>query len=106
MGRGARALEPRIVTGANTLKTAISIPMLLLFLDSVGVTLSAVWGLLGLGGVAVSLGLKDVIADFVAGLIMLTNPTFKVGDTIKAGPVQGTVMGIGRALLNYSSFSD
>ena len=52
----------------------------MMFLDSVGVTLSAVWGLLGLGGVAVSLGLKDVVSDLVAGLIMLTNPTFKVGD--------------------------
>jgi len=95
VGKGARALEPRIVTGANTIKTAVSIPMLLLLLDSVGVTLTAVWGLLGFGSVAVGLGLKDVVADLFAGLIMLTNPTFKVGDTIKAGPVQGTVMGIG-----------
>ena len=53
------------------------------------------WGLLGFGGVAVSLGLKDLVADFIAGLTMLTNPTFKVGDNIKAGAVMGTVMGIG-----------
>lgn len=95
VGGGARTLEPRIVTGANTMKTVLSVPMFLLLLDSVGVTLSAVWGLLGFGGVAVSLGMKDLVADFIAGLIMLTNPTFKVGDTIKAGNVQGTVMGIG-----------
>lgn len=94
-GTGARTLEPRIVTGANTMKTALSVPMFLLFLDSIGVTLSAVWGVLGFGGVAVSLGMKDIVSDFIAGLIMLTNPTFKVGDTIKAGNIQGTVMGIG-----------
>mgnify|MGYP000240921654 CR=1 FL=1 len=50
VGRGARSLEPRIVTGANTVKTALSVPLFLLFLDSIGVTLSAVWGLLGSGG--------------------------------------------------------
>ena len=79
-------------------------------------TFSAVWGLLGFGGVAVSLGLKDVVSDFIAGVILMVNPTFKVGDTvsvcpvsprsftftitnytyqIRAGSVQGTVMGIG-----------
>ena len=51
--------------------------------------------MLRLGGVAVSLGLKDVVSDLVAGLIMLTNPTFKVGDYIKSGQVMGTVMGRG-----------
>ena len=93
--RGARALEPRITTSASTARTFLALPMLLLWLDTVGVTLSSVWGLLGFGGVAVSLGLKDLIADFIAGLMMLTNPTFKVGDNIKAGAVMGTVMGIG-----------
>jgi len=95
VGANARALEPRITTGASTARTAIAIPFLLLWLDTVGVTLSSVWGLLGFGGVAVSLGLKDLVADFIAGLMMLTNPTFKVGDNIKAGAVMGTVMGIG-----------
>jgi hypothetical protein len=93
--RGARALEPRIVTSASTARTFLALPMILLWLDTVGVTLSSVWGLLGFGGVAVSLGLKDLVADFIAGLTMLTNPTFKVGDNIKAGAVMGTVMGIG-----------
>lgn len=78
VGANARALEPRITTGASTARTAIAIPFLLLWLDTVGVTLSSVWGLLGFGGVAVSLGLKDLVADFIAGLMMLTNPTFKV----------------------------
>ena len=95
VGHAARALEPRITTGASTARTAIAIPMILLWLDTVGVTLSSVWGLLGFGGVAVSLGLKDLVADFIAGLMMLTNPTFKVGDNIKAGAVMGTVLGIG-----------
>ena len=45
-------------------------------------TFSAVWGLLGFGGVAVSLGLKDVVSDFIAGVILMVNPTFKVGDTV------------------------
>ena len=87
---GARALEPRITTSASTARTCLALPMILLWLDTVGVTLSSVWGLLGFGGVAVSLGLKDLVADFISGLMMLTNPTFKVGDNIKAGAVVGT----------------
>ena len=50
-------------------------------------TFSAVWGLLGFGGVAVSLGLKDVVSDFIAGVILMVNPTFKVGDTVSVCPV-------------------
>ena len=50
-------------------------------------TFSAVWGLLGFGGVAVSLGLKDVVSDFIAGVILMVNPTFKVGDTASVCPV-------------------
>ena len=94
-GTDARNLEPRLVTGTNAVRSALFVPALLAFLDSLGVTFSAVWGLLGFGGVAVSLGLKDVVSDFIAGVVLMVNPTFKVGDTIRAGSVQGTVMGIG-----------
>ena len=94
-GTDARNLEPRLVTGTNAVRSALFVPALIVFLDSLGVTFSAVWGLLGFGGVAVSLGLKDVVSDFIAGVILMVNPTFKVGDTIRAGSVQGTVIGIG-----------
>ena len=94
-GTDAGNLEPRLVTGTNAVRSALFVPALIVFLDSLGVTFSAVWGLLGFGGVAVSLGLKDVVSDFIAGVILMVNPTFKVGDTIRAGSVQGTVIGIG-----------
>jgi hypothetical protein len=57
----ARALEPRVETAFNTALTVAAVPLGVLFLDSLGVTLSAVWGVLGVGGVAISLGVKDTV---------------------------------------------
>jgi len=70
--------------------------MLLLDSLSLGVALSTAWGALGLGGVALSLGLRDAVGDFVAGLQLLISPNFKVGQTIELGSgVKGMVVGIG-----------
>lgn len=95
VGGVARTLQPRVETSYNTSLTFASIAIGLLFLDSLGVTLSTVWGVLGVGGVAISLGVKDIIADIASGLLMMTSPTFRVGDWVKAGDVEGTVMSMG-----------
>ena len=47
-GTDARNLEPRLVTGTNAVRSALFVPALIVFLDSLGVTFSAVWGLLAL----------------------------------------------------------
>lgn len=84
-------LTGRIAAASNLASTAVGFVGTLTLLDAFGVALGTVWGMLGLSGVALSLGIKDYIADFIAGLGMLLKPTFRVGDTIRSGDVQGQV---------------
>jgi small conductance mechanosensitive channel len=46
-------------------------------------------------GVAVGLGAKDVISDFLAGLTMIFEDQYGVGDVIDAGLAKGTVIEVG-----------
>lgn len=48
-------------------------------------------GVLGLSSVAVGFAFKDIFQNFLAGLIILTQRPFKIGDQIEAPEVQGTV---------------
>ena len=95
VGGAARTLEPRVETAYSTALNVASVPLGVLFLDSLGVTLGMVWGVLGVGGVAISLGIKDTVADVASGLFLMANPNFRVGDMIKAGDVRGQVMSVG-----------
>ncbi|HET9172134.1 MAG TPA: mechanosensitive ion channel family protein, partial [Actinospica sp.] len=46
-------------------------------------------------GVAVGLGAKDVISDFLAGITMIFEDQYGVGDVIDAGLAKGTVIEVG-----------
>ena len=47
-------------------------------------------GTLGVGGVAIGFGFKDIFQNFLAGLLLLTKP-FNVGDQIIFRDFEGTV---------------
>ena len=71
-------------------------------------TLLVVLDILGMGEIAASLGtatgfvalgisyaLSNVVADTVAGVYLLRDPDFEVGDRVETASVTGTVAGIG-----------
>ncbi len=60
-------------------------------LDVLGVNAQAVVTGLGLGGVALGFALKDIISNFVSGLLILLTHTFEIGDQIVVGETEGTV---------------
>ncbi|MFB6180972.1 MAG: mechanosensitive ion channel family protein [Candidatus Nanohalobium sp.] len=59
-----------------------------------GVPLSALGTVVGLLGLGLSFALKDTISNFIAGLMILVNRPFTVGDQIKAQGEEGTVKDI------------
>jgi small conductance mechanosensitive channel len=56
-----------------------------------GVNAGALVASLGLVGLTVSLALKDVLANYVSGVMLLLQGPFKVGDTIVVDGMEGTV---------------
>ncbi|MFB6200331.1 MAG: mechanosensitive ion channel family protein [Candidatus Nanohaloarchaea archaeon] len=63
-------------------------------LGVLGVPFTALGTVIGLIGLGVSFALKDMIANFISGVLILINKPFKVGDQIAVGGDQGTVKDI------------
>lgn len=47
--------------------------------------------LLGIGSVAISFAFRDIIENFLAGILLLLNEPFRVGDQIRVQDAEGTV---------------
>ncbi|MBC8101649.1 MAG: mechanosensitive ion channel family protein [Cytophagales bacterium] len=92
--RTVRTLRRRATLGAVariTGTTLIWIVALFVALSWAGVNLSALLASAGLIGVAISLAAQDTMKDLVAGVNILIDDRFGVGDTIQVGEHQGTV---------------
>lgn len=80
---------------AKRLTAYIIYPLTLVALLSVfGVPLSALGTVVGLVGLGVSFALKDIIANFISGLLILVNQPIKIGDQIEVEGEEGTVKDI------------
>jgi len=49
---------------------------------------------LGVGALIIGFALKDIIENWVSGLLIFTGKTFKIGDVIQVGTLKGVVTGI------------
>ena len=74
---------------------------LIIFLENVGVSLTAVWTTLGVGSVAIGLALQATLSNFFAGITILADRPISPGDHILLGPgpagpnLEGEVVRIG-----------
>lgn len=64
---------------------------LMLAIDALGFQPQTVVAGLGLTGLALGLALKDIISNFVSGLVILTLRPFELGDEIVVGETEGNV---------------
>lgn len=59
--------------------------------DALGFNPSTVAAGLGLTGIVLGFALKDILSNFVSGLLLLTLRPFKIGDQIVVGDLEGSV---------------
>lgn len=67
----------------------------LLVLAHLGFNVSAIIASLGIGGLAVALAAKDIIANFFASLIISFDDSFNQGDLVEIGGVSGNIVETG-----------
>ncbi|WP_169975713.1 MULTISPECIES: mechanosensitive ion channel family protein [unclassified Campylobacter] len=67
----------------------------LLILSRLGFNVSAIIASLGIGGLAIALATKDILANFFASIMMLFDNSFSQGDNIVCGDIEGVVVEIG-----------
>ncbi len=100
----------RIVARTKTDKTAFGILrvclrvllyglVILIALGSIGVDVSSLVAVLGVGSLAVSLAVQQTLSNVAGGVTLLATHPFRVGDYIVLGSDEGTVMEIN---LNYT----
>jgi len=58
------------------------------------ITPAKLFGALGFGSVAIGFAFKDILQNFLAGLLILIREPFKKGDQVKLGDFEGTVQKI------------
>ena len=69
---------------------------LIIFLENIGVSLTAIWTTLGVGSVAIGLALQATLSNFFAGINILADRAVSPGDHIKLSTgVEGDVVRIG-----------
>lgn len=82
-GDGREDLTPIIIMGKTFLQILTGIVGVTILLSYFGVNVTALTGALGIGGLAVSLVAKDTLSDAIAGLILVIDQPFRVGDRIE-----------------------
>lgn len=95
---GREALDATTVDAMGKLvRISILITSGLVMLSELGVEVSAVMAFGGIGGLAVGLAAKDLLANFFGGLTVYLDRPFKVGDWVCSPDraIEGTVEAIG-----------
>ncbi len=96
-GAMRRARTDELLVGfiGNITYAILLIAVVLAAVDSLGVNVTSLLAILGAAGLAVGLALKDSLANFAAGVMIIIFRPFKVGDWIEAAGASGTVDQIG-----------
>eukprot|EP01006_Ploeotia_vitrea_P045946 TRINITY_DN66980_c7_g5_i1.p1 TRINITY_DN66980_c7_g5~~TRINITY_DN66980_c7_g5_i1.p1 ORF type:complete len:369 (-),score=66.25 TRINITY_DN66980_c7_g5_i1:200-1306(-) len=68
---------------------------ILFALDNMGLHIASLLGVVGIGGMAVAMGAKDMISDILAAMSLFLDQPFEVGDLISTSGTTGHVEEIG-----------
>ena len=79
----------------NIIKYLIMIFVVLAILSVYGVDTSSIITSIGIAGVIIGLALQDIVADFLAGILILFDNHYVIGDTITIDSFTGEVVGFG-----------
>ena len=85
----ADALVERFV--ANIVRILVLVAAVLAAVNQLGVQTASLIAVLGAAGLAVGLALQGSLANFAAGVLIMTFRPYRIGDYIEAAGVSGTV---------------
>lgn len=75
----------------NIVYYALLTVVIIAALNKLGIATTSFLAILGAAGLAVGLALKDSLGNFASGVMIVIFKPFKVGDTVIAGGITGTV---------------
>jgi small conductance mechanosensitive channel len=87
-------------------KYTIILFAVVMILNELGINVSALILSLGIVGVAVGFAARDTLSNFIAGLFVLGNKSFKVGDVIEVSDQMGKVTKMGFRVTTLTTFDN
>lgn len=90
------SLEPTLIQVLNEIiKYSIIAVAITIILKEVGWDISAIIVSLGIVGIAVGFAARDTLSNFIAGMLILADKSFKIGDIIEMSGQNGKVIKLG-----------
>jgi small-conductance mechanosensitive channel len=90
-GERLKRLTTLVHAGRSIGYVLIVLIVVLMILHELGINITPILASAGVVGLAFSLGAQTVIKDFLAGVVILAENQFKIGDVIAIGQMTGTV---------------
>lgn len=91
--------EQRTRTVGSLLRSIVTVVIatvaLLTIMSVVGIPMGPMLASAGIGGIAIGLGAQSLIKDFLAGIFLIFEDQYGVGDLVTIGAVTGTVEDVG-----------
>lgn len=95
-GRRANAhVHKMLPVVRRTILVLVWIIGLVTALSNAGVDINALWGTLGIGGIAFALAAQDTVKNVFGAITIFTDKPFGIGDTINVNGLEGTVVDVG-----------
>ncbi|WP_180753280.1 mechanosensitive ion channel family protein [Anaerococcus sp. Marseille-P3625] len=79
----------------TVIKFLVGFIIAIIILDMLGINTRSLIATAGIGGIAIAFGTQTLIKDLITGIIIIVDDTYRVGDWVKAGGVEGTVETLG-----------
>lgn len=89
-------IDPTVIQVLNEiLKYSFYVIAVTIILGELGINVTGIMVSLGIAGVAFGFAARDIIANFISGLFILADRSFKVGDIIEVSNQKGKVVKVG-----------
>ena len=90
----------------TVIQALLYVVLFMILINAVGVKTVSIAAIIGSVGLAVGLAMKDNLANFAGGVILLFNKPFKGGNYIEAQGVAGTVQSVGILYTTLTTFDN
>lgn len=92
----AKKLEPQAVKTVTKIVSYFFYVLIVMYiLGLFGINLGAIWGAMGIAGVAIGFAAQTTVSNLISGVFIVTEKTMKIGDFIEVDGVSGTVDKVG-----------
>lgn len=92
----SKKLEPQATKTVTKIVSYLFYVLIVMYvLGLFGINLGAIWGAMGIAGVAIGFAAQTTVSNLISGVFIVTEKTMKVGDFIEVDGISGTVDKIG-----------